>query len=79
MPDGRPPQGDLPPVELDLFRRAVELVAETPRLVAEARALVRWSQELRGVAKSLRDFYGRPGTVTPAPPPWWRSKHRLDK
>jgi hypothetical protein len=66
MPDSRPPQGDLPPAELDLLRRAAELVAETPRLVAQARALVRWSQELRLVVENLRNSYGRPGAVTPA-------------
>ena len=60
MPDSKPPQGYPAPAGPDLLRRAAELVAETPRLVAEAREQVRWSRELRLVAEGIRRRRGRP-------------------
>jgi hypothetical protein len=68
MPDSKTPQRRLAPAEPDLLlQRAAELVSLTPRLVAKAREQVRWSQELRLVAESLRSDR-RPGAVTPARP-----------
>jgi hypothetical protein len=55
MPDSEPPQGYPSPAEIALLGRAAELQSLTPRLLAEARAQVRWSRELRRVAESLRD------------------------
>jgi hypothetical protein len=65
MPDSEPPRGDLTADDPDLLRKAAELVAETPRLVAEAHEQVRWSQELRLVAEYLCSDR-RPGAVTSA-------------
>jgi hypothetical protein len=59
MPDSKSPQGYPSPAETDLLRRAAELLSLTPGLLAEAHEQVRWSQELRLVAKSLYSD-GRP-------------------